>query len=258
MPASPKPLANVVNGLKAIVHKRANRLAMRFSAQGELARIGRACGTDKFEHGYLDFYERHFSPLRETARVVLEIGIGGYDDPNAGGASLRMWEQYFPNAAIHGLDIHDKSPHSKGRVRSHRGGQDDAARLKALIAEIGRPDIVIDDGSHVSPHVIASFATLFPLVNNGGVYAVEDLQTSYLPAYGGSFEGGLSSVEFLKDLADSVNFKSIPRRSPQPWDGLATEVHFYPKLAFIHRGRNDYPHALYEQDLVKKASEAAR
>lgn len=248
--------AGIAARLKAGALKKANRFAMRLASQGELARIGRTSGTDKFEHGYLDYYERHFAPLRAQARIVLEIGIGGYDDPEIGGASLRMWEAYFPNAAIHGLDIHDKSPHSKGRVRTHQGGQDDAGRLKALIAEIGAPDIVIDDGSHVSQHVIASFKTLFPLLADGGVYAIEDLQTSYLPIYGGSFEGGASSMEFLKSLADSVNFKSVPRRTPAPWDGLATEVHFYPKLAFIHKGRNDYPHAHYERELVERAAGA--
>ena len=48
--------------------------------------------------GYLPYYWRHFRDLREDVRNVLEIGVQS-------GRSLRMWEEFFPNATIYGLDI---------------------------------------------------------------------------------------------------------------------------------------------------------
>src|SRR5262245_30215463 len=39
-------------------------------------------------HFYAPHYHNHFDPVRHRRLNVLEIGIGGYDDPNAGGGSL--------------------------------------------------------------------------------------------------------------------------------------------------------------------------
>ncbi len=35
-------------------------------------------------------------------------------------------------------------------------------------------DIIIDDGSHMNRDVIKSFELLFPLLNDNGIYIVED------------------------------------------------------------------------------------
>jgi hypothetical protein len=47
-------------------------------------------------------------------------------------------------------------------------------------------DIIIDDGSHVNEHVITTFEYLLPILNNEGLYVIEDTQTAYWPEYGGS------------------------------------------------------------------------
>src|SRR5690349_238611 len=67
-------------------------------------------GTDKWgRHRYTPHYEFHLSHLRDESFTLLEIGIGGYQSKRAGGASLRMWKEYFRHAQILGLDIEDKS-----------------------------------------------------------------------------------------------------------------------------------------------------
>jgi len=53
--------------------------------------------------------------------VLLEIGIGGYQDPKSGGRSLRMWKKYFPHGQINGIDIMDKRPHNARRIRTSKG-----------------------------------------------------------------------------------------------------------------------------------------
>ncbi|UCE34584.1 MAG: hypothetical protein JSV40_01285, partial [Deltaproteobacteria bacterium] len=51
-------------------------------------------GTDKSSlHGYHPRYEAHFGPLRGKSLSLLEIGVQS-------GASLRLWEEYFPKASI--------------------------------------------------------------------------------------------------------------------------------------------------------------
>jgi hypothetical protein len=73
-------------------------------------------GTDKLTHGYIPRHEKNFSSLRIGKMNILEIGVGGYDDPKSG-KSLRMWEEYFPNSMIYGIDIHNKRPHEKKRIK---------------------------------------------------------------------------------------------------------------------------------------------
>ena len=115
---------------------------------------------------------------------ILEIGIGGYDDPRSGGGSLRMWRTYFPNSRFP-IDIVDKSPHDERRITTFMGSQTDEEFLADVIGRIGKVDIIIDDGSHRNDHVLQSFRFLFPLLDNGGIYVVEDTQTSYWTEYGG-------------------------------------------------------------------------
>ena len=53
-------------------------------------------GTDKWgHHFYTDKYEDILKHLKEAEIKLLEIGVGGYEFPDRGGGSLRMWKEYF-------------------------------------------------------------------------------------------------------------------------------------------------------------------
>lgn len=209
-----------------------------------LPRLATIYGTDKWGyHWYAAHYARHFGPFRTRRITILEIGIGGYNEPKNGGGSLRMWRRYFPHAKIVGLDYFDKSPHAEERIRIYRGDQSDEAFLQRMVAEIGRPDIIIDDGSHQNAHVRKSFQVLFPLLADGGIYAVEDTQTSYWPEYGGSsddLQNAPTSMGLLKSLIDGLNYEEFikPGYAPTYEDENITALHFYHNLVFIQKGRN--------------------
>lgn len=195
-------------------------------------------------HFYAPHYERHFKPYRKRPVTLLEIGIGGYDDPRVGGGSLRMWRSYFPKGRIAGIDIYDKKLHEEKRVRTFQGSQVEPDFLLEVINEIGRPDIIVDDGSHLNEHVIESFRLLFPELAEGGLYVVEDTHTAYLESKGGSSQdlnATTSSMGFLKHLVDAVNHQEIEGRQPQLGDGEIRGMHFYHSLVVIEKGRNDEP-----------------
>ena len=40
--------------------------------------------------------------------------------------------------------------------------------------QIGRIDIIIDDGSYTTHHIIKTFEVLHPVLATGGIYIVED------------------------------------------------------------------------------------
>lgn len=194
--------------------------------------------TDKWgHHYYTDIYDSYFKGYTDKLFTFLEIGIGGYEFPDRGGASLKMWHDYFKKAAIHGVDLYDKKFFQKGRIKTHQGSQDDATFLTNLVKEIGVPEIIVDDGSHVSPLTIKSFEILFPLLAHGGIYAVEDTHTSYWVDMGGFTDVDdltqQSTTNYFKRLTDEMNHIHIPGFTKKEFAGQIESIHFYEKQIFI-------------------------
>jgi len=215
----------------------------------KLSELATQFGTDKLAHGYIDHYQHHFAHLRLRKLSILEIGI-------AEGASLNMWQTYFPHSIIHAIDIREKDQFTSARVKIYQGDQGDPEFLRQVAAKAGGFDIVIDDGSHKSEHVITSFRTLFPLLKPEGIYAIEDLHTAYWTAYGGKWrnlESGRTSMTLLKSLLDGLNCHWIPGREPDDFDRQITAIHTYPKLAFIYKGKNPSVHRPYELKMMQES-----
>lgn len=206
-------------------------------------------------HTYDKPYEFHFAPFVDKPVKLLEIGVGGYDNPNEGGCSLRMWKEFFehPETQIYSIDIFEKSAIQEDRIKIWQGSQSDEVFLNKVADETEELDIICDDGSHVNSDIITSFKTLFPRLKNGGIYVAEDLQTAYWKHYGGGlqpYNGGyksFSAMEFFKQLADGLNYKeqatedrgdNIPVRQPDYFDLNITSIHFYHNLCFIYKGDN--------------------
>ncbi|MET9935158.1 MULTISPECIES: class I SAM-dependent methyltransferase [unclassified Streptomyces] len=210
----------------------------------DLADLSLRNGSDKWGlHYYTPHYERHFAPLRDRPLTIVELGIGGYGDPAAGGASLRMWKRYFPRALVHGVDVFDKSALREPRIHTIQGDLSDPEFLTSLGERIGPIDIVIDDGSHYCPDVITTFRTLFPLVRPGGLYVVEDLQTSYWAGYGGSSrrrDDPATSMGYLKRLVDGLTYEDQEEGgvAPDEVTRTLTGAHFYRSMAVFDKGVN--------------------
>lgn len=149
---------------------------------------------------YLPVYERYFGQYRDTPVRMLEIGISQ-------GGSLEMWRTYFgEHATIYGIDINENSGECVEAPNHARiGSQADPAFLKSVVVEMGAPDIVLDDGSHVSQHQIASFRTLFPLLKDGGLYVIEDLHTAYWDGFEGGYKREGTAIELAKQLIDDMH-----------------------------------------------------
>lgn len=209
-----------------------------------LRRLALAFRSDKEgEHFYAGHYQYHLQHLRQSKVRLLEIGIGGYESPDKGGASLRMWKAFFSKGEIFGIDIYDKSYHNEKRITTFKGSQIDEAFLKSVATEMGSIDIVIDDGSHCNDHVIKTFNILFPLLKPDGIYIIEDLQTSYWSHMGGDandLQAAHTSMNFLKSLVDGLNYEEFPNNEyvPSYYDKNIVSIHFYHNLAFIYKGDN--------------------
>nr|AIW62989.1 sugar O-methyltransferase [uncultured bacterium BAC-AB1442/1414/561] len=212
----------------------------------DLAGLMLRLGSDKWGlHYYTEHYQTYLRHLRDSPVVLVEIGIGGFDVPNVGGGSLRAWSRYLHRAVVCGVDIENKTTVPGQRIRTFRGDQADPDFLRSVVRETGSPDVVVDDGSHRSSDVTATFRALFPMLRSGGVYIVEDLQTSYWPRFGGSssdLSSDRTSMGFLKGLVDGLNHEEISRSSGRGAADTDTQIsglHFHHNLAVVMKGRNE-------------------
>jgi cephalosporin hydroxylase len=156
----------------------------------------------KWRHD-LSIYDRYLSLYRDKTVRLLEIGI-------AGGGSFPMWRKYFGvQAILFGIDVDPDSCKNAEALEldchARAGSQADPHFLQSVVAEMGGLDIVIDDGSHIAEHQLASFKTLFPLLSNGGVYVCEDLHTAYWDGWQGGYKRPGTFIEAIKDMIDSIH-----------------------------------------------------
>ena len=164
-------------------------------------------GTDKSSdiHNYCEKYANYLPFQRYDKMDILEIGV-------LNGKSLKTWQEYFYRSNIIGIDINPDCKQYNdrdNRVYVEIGSQDDHVFLNDIMKDYGPFDFILDDGSHMNKHVIYSFEHLFQSVKSGGVYAIEDIGTSYWSDYGGGFREPQTSMEYFKGLADDVNFRGV-------------------------------------------------
>jgi len=190
----------------------------------------------KWDH-YLPIYERHLARYLGSAVRLLEIGV--YQ-----GGSLQLWRKYFgPSAIIFGIDVNPRcrAVDDPG-VCIRIGSQADPKFLKSVIREMGRVDIVIDDGSHLASEQRVCFQTLFPLLAPNGVYIVEDLHTSYWSDYEGGVRRGGTFIEEMKVLIDDMHawYSEVEQRvadAHKTVDG----IHFYDSVVVVEKRPKERP-----------------
>ncbi len=163
-------------------------------------------GTDKSKrkHLYTKWYDFYFSRIRKEEINFLEIGVKW-------GHSLLTWDRYFENGKVFGLDINfpkNKKDMNKKVIDNFEifvGDSGDKKILKEVCDNIpGGIDIIIDDASHKSNHQIIAFKYLFPRLNPGGIYVIEDTFLSYNKDF--HSVGYPTLIRYLNRRVDDVNF----------------------------------------------------
>ncbi len=167
---------------------------------GELVDIwAKIPGGFKWHH-YFPVYEKIFGPLRGTPLKILEIGVYR-------GASLKLWRAYFhPDSRIVGIDIDTtcaRYEDAANNIFVRIGSQADDAFLQAVVQEFGPFDLIIDDGSHRSAHMLASFNALFLTgLKPEGIYFVEDTHANFWASW---MDSAVSFVDVAKHLVNHMH-----------------------------------------------------
>ena len=190
------------------------------------AKLCEMYGSDKYQgHRYDALYERILAPYRCLPRPVrlLEIGI-------AKGASLRVWMNYFkplafvrPNIpSIFAVDISPESvAAAPSGVTTFCGDQGDPVFLDKVVQESGGQfDIVIDDGAHSMWGQCVSFDKLWPEVLPGGVYVIEDMESSMRRA--AQREAKAKGIQVTLAAVFAQIRSQMKRKAPRPVRPLYT------------------------------------
>lgn len=172
---------------------------------------------------YFEIYENYFKAFRNNEPKLLEIGVQY-------GGSLKMWDEYFHNAKIYGIDINpDCKNLAKNNIDIQIGSQNDKAFLKRYADYVKSLDIIIDDGGHTMEQQLNTFKILFPILSDGGIYIVEDIESSYQNMYGGGPKRNGTFIEFSKNLIDLINANHSDFINLKPnWYSKNIEfIHYY-------------------------------
>lgn len=135
-------------------------------------------GSDKGtrRHRYTEFYHMLLLPYRQRGISVLEVEMS---DPRVRDRlpSTEMWLEYFPKAAINRMDATDVSWFTHDRFTAYSYDPDDRETIRAALGQIDpAPMVVIDGGSHASQHQQNAFLEIFPKIQSGGLYMIENLR----------------------------------------------------------------------------------
>ena len=141
--------------------------------------------TDKnTNHSYLDTYNKLFIDKKDTAKNILEVGI--YN-----GGSIELWNAYFTNAKIYGLDIIPKNLlfvdyneeqknklYKNDNVILYTGidAYNEDFFVNNFLNTNIKFDVVLDDGPH-SLDSMKQFIRLYSQVMaDDGILIIEDVQ----------------------------------------------------------------------------------
>jgi len=168
---------------------------------------------------YGPIYDRHFADFRDQSINILEIGV-------LKGGSMRLWEKYFPNANIYGIDIDEEcKQYESDRTKIFIGDQGDVSFLRNVKAKIPRIDIIIDDGSHRAKDQKITFEEMYYHLRMPGVYLIEDIEMNYWKNK--DLNSPDNFMTHMKNKIDDINVrKTMPGKIAQSYPFKDTEVRF--------------------------------
>jgi hypothetical protein len=171
--------------------------------------------VDGDRHVYTELYAASFESFRLQEFCLLELGL--LRSPNRTEEahpavrrveripSIEMWLEYFPKATCYGFDLADFAAFEKERFKFIRGDLSEDTDIDRLAKMLPAPRIIIDDASHASFHQQRAFMRLFPILEPGGFYVIEDLH--YSPPFESSFPPCRLMREIVREFLDTGDLR---------------------------------------------------
>lgn len=184
--------------------KGANKNVGFFGRFQDLNKWGEVFDTDKHHkaHDYLRKYELFLQYYKDKEFTLLELGVFR-------GGSLRTWggitsdKGYFDKARVIGVDIDSECRQyvtEQDIIIKDLGVSENLEELKQL-----NPSVIVDDASHFCSHQIMALIVLWDALPSGGVYIMEDVETSFSHlGYVGFDDAVVTAYDVCQAIAECV------------------------------------------------------
>ena len=138
------------------------------------------------------------------------------------GGSLFMWKKFFgKKARIIGIELNPEAKKlEKSGFEIFIGDQANPNFWKNFYKQVGKIDILLDDGGHKNIQQITTFMESIRYINNGGKIIVEDTHTSFMKKKGFKNPSKYSFIHFCFHLIENMH-----RRNPM----LEKNLNYYSK-----------------------------
>jgi cephalosporin hydroxylase len=177
-------------------------------------------GGDKTSLGnnFTEVYDVLFYAIRDDSVNLLELGVFH-------GKSLAMWSDYFTNGKIYGIDI-DLKPYNENLAKLSKLGafknnnvsvfemDVKSKNFAEFIHTMPKMDIIIDDALHQADTQLNNFKLLFPILNKGGLYIIEDIVES------------VKFTELFKDIYMCVSNSENSIIKKNPSYAISTKIEY--------------------------------
>jgi hypothetical protein len=143
--------------------------------------------SDKRDHSYLPLYESLLYNKKETAKNIIEVGIGcnwyiNYNKRWCGG-STAIWHDYFTNANIYSLDIHSTDKvilpeYLRNNEKIHfmiQDAYDEDIFNNTILNKNIKFDFILDDGDHKLSSMKKFIKLYSKILSDDGVLIIEDI-----------------------------------------------------------------------------------
>ncbi len=181
-------------------------------SRSKVEEAGISAGTDKVcHHAYHRFYADFLAGFDGNGSIV-EIGYGK-------GKSIGFWKSLYPSAFLYVIDRDVELEGDGFKVLKY--DQSSNSQLNELQNFLQGKDVavIIDDGSHIPEHQLKTFNNLFGVLNQKGIYIIEDTECSYW-RYGNCYgyktryglKSSLSLVNKMRSLPHWINRGFLARR----------------------------------------------
>ena len=134
--------------------------------------------TDKNTvHSYLPLYQELLINKKESAKNVLEVGIHR-------GGSIKLWNDFFTNANVYGLDIINIDDVWEGIKNNEKiilytstNAYNSEFFINHFLNNNIRFDFMIDDGPHSLESMILFIRYYSQIMTDDGILIIEDVQS---------------------------------------------------------------------------------
>lgn len=142
--------------------------------------------TDKNTvHSYLPLYDQLLKNKKESAKHVLEVGIGDWHQGVTNGGSIKLWHDYFTNATIHALDIcsidkvwNEIKNNDKIQIYASTDAYNKEFFNTHFLQRDIKCDFMLDDGPHTLESMIAFIQLYSQIMTDDGILIIEDVQSA--------------------------------------------------------------------------------